>query len=53
MDRSQMIDDICNDLEDWLKRDPYDFWEHVRELERQYLNKKSDADLEEIHKITV
>jgi uncharacterized protein YifN (PemK superfamily) len=45
MDRESMIDVIVNDLQDWEKRDRWEFWDHVQELERSYLNKMSDKEL--------
>lgn len=44
-----MDDAVVDGLEDWLKRDKESFWEHFRELERQYLEGKSDKEVSEIH----
>lgn len=53
MDREKMIDDVCNDLQAWLKRDPQSFWDHVEELERAYLKEKPDKELADIHEASV
>ena len=53
MDREEKIEVIVNDLEDWLARDEYSFWEHVRELERNYLRSKDDKELEGIYENSV
>lgn len=49
VDRNEMIDTIANDLEAWLKCDSYSFWDHIRDLEQQYLSKKSDSELMSIY----
>lgn len=48
MTREEMIDYICNDLESWLKRDRQDCLNHFRELEREYLSKKTDEEIKEL-----
>jgi len=53
MDREKMIDTIVEDMEDWLERDAYSFWDHIRDLERDYLKAKDDKELAEIHEESV
>ena len=48
MDRDKMIDTIVDDLPKWLKRDAGGFWEHVSQLERDYLRSLTDKDLQEL-----
>ena len=48
MDRERMIDTIIDDLEGWLERDAYGFWDHIRDVEREYLKKKGDEELDEL-----
>jgi hypothetical protein len=48
MDREKVIDKIVDDLPKWLKRDSSGFWDHVSQLERDYLKGLSDKDLEEL-----
>lgn len=53
MDREEMIDVIVDDMQDWLKRDPQDFWDHVAETERAYLRKMSDKELEGVYENSI
>jgi hypothetical protein len=52
-DRDTMIEGIVADLRDWLKRDPGSFWDHVTDLEYNYLKDKSDGELLEIYQESV
>ena len=52
-ERNQMIDSITNDLKSWMERDPYDFWVHVEELERNYLKEVDDKNLLDIYENTI
>ncbi len=52
-DRDTMVEFIIGDLRDWLERDPGSFWEHVADLERSYLEAKSDGELLEIYQESV
>lgn len=53
MDREIMVQAVVYDLEGWLKRDPTSFWDHVRELEYQYLRKLSDKELEDVYEESI
>ena len=49
MDREAKIIAICADMERWLKSDPQGFWEHVKELEYNYLVKKDDTEIKGLY----
>lgn len=49
MTREEMIEVIVADLPQFKKRDPDAFWQHVEELERNYLRAKSVAELKGIY----
>lgn len=49
MNREKMIQDVLDDMRDWLKRDSSGFWDHVYDLERAHLRKLSDKELAEVH----
>jgi hypothetical protein len=53
MDRQKMIDTICNDLESWLDRDRQEFLNHVDELERAYLKRMTDKELQGIYESSI
>ncbi|MFY4731197.1 hypothetical protein [Nitrospira sp. BLG_2] len=53
MDRELMIEYCVGDLQDWLKRDPGSFWEHIAELERSHLNSLSDGELLGVYQETL
>jgi len=53
MDREAMIDAICNDLEGWLKRDRQEFLNHVEELERAYLKRLTNEELQGFYEASV
>lgn len=52
-DRWAMIDTIVDNMEQWLKTDAYSFWDHIRELERDYLRKMNDQDLTDVYEDSV
>lgn len=49
MDREQMIEAVVDDLEAWRERDSQSFWDHVRDMERTYLEGKEDEELTGIY----
>lgn len=49
LSRDKMIEDICEDMQSWLKRDPSSFWDHVQDLERGYLKEKGTDELKDIY----
>jgi uncharacterized protein YktA (UPF0223 family) len=53
MDREKMIDTICDDIGDWLKRDRQECINHFEELERAYLKGKDDKELQDIYEASV
>jgi hypothetical protein len=53
MDREQMIETIINDMEDWAKRDKQGFWDHIRDLERDYLKTMGDEELASVHENSI
>lgn len=50
--RDEKIEAIVSDLRAFMERDVDGFWDHVEDLEREYLKSRNDADLDEIFQIT-
>ena len=53
MDREKMIEAIVDDMESWERRDKGGFWEHIRDLERRYLEKMDDKELNEVYQESI
>lgn len=53
MDREQMIEAVVDNLEAWRERDASGFWDHVCDLERAYLEKMEDKELEGVYQESI
>lgn len=51
--RDVIIEAILDDMPAWLKRDASGFWEHVQDLERQFLEAQTDGELLELYQNSV